>query len=136
MICEDCPGVTVFPNGDATYRVWAVDDQGCRASDVVRVRMESTCIDGKYDPANAFTPNGDGANDKFVINYTGPVTVERVRIYNRWGEMLYETEDPHANWDGVFRGKLVDPGVYVFYLEGTCEESGKFLRVGNVTMIR
>jgi len=118
------------------YTVWVEDGLGCRASDPVLITVDNSCIDGRFDPANAFSPNGDGRNDEFVIRYIGPQTVDRVRIYNRWGELLYETEDPEVHWNGVFRGKLLDPGVYVYYLEGLCEDNKTFLHVGNVTLVR
>ncbi|MFT7589392.1 MAG: hypothetical protein ACI959_001610, partial [Limisphaerales bacterium] len=53
-----------------------------------------------------------------------------------WGELLYETTDPSVKWDGIFRGRLVDPGVYVYYVQGICEDNNSFRKVGNVTMIR
>ncbi len=135
-LCTDCPDYTVTPTTGTTYTVWVEDGLGCRASDELRLGVDNSCVDGRMHPANAFSPNGDGHNDRFVIRYDGPATVQLVRIYNRWGELLYETEDPTVQWDGTFRGKLVDPGVYVYYLEGLCEEDRTFFHVGNVTLIR
>ncbi len=135
-ICTDCPEWVLVPQNGADYTVWVEDGLGCRASDQVSIEVDNSCIDGRFDPANAFSPNADGFNDEFVIRYTGPATVDRVRIFNRWGELLFETEDPEVRWNGVFRGKLLDPGVYVYYLEGLCEDDRKFLHVGNVTLIR
>ncbi|MBI1193111.1 MAG: T9SS type B sorting domain-containing protein [Bacteroidetes bacterium] len=135
-VCTDCPEWTLVPEEGAVYTVWVEDGLGCRASDPVLIQVDNSCIDGRFDPANAFSPNGDGRNDEFVIRYIGPQTVDRVRIYNRWGELLYETEDPEVHWNGVFRGKLLDPGVYVYYLEGLCEDNKTFLHVGNVTLVR
>jgi len=135
-VCTDCPEWTLVPETGAEYTVWVEDGLGCRASDPVLIAVDNSCIDGRFDPANAFSPNGDGRNDEFVIRYTGPQTVDRVRIYNRWGELLYETDDPEVHWNGVFRGKLLDPGVYVYYLEGLCEDDKTFLHVGNVTLVR
>ncbi len=135
-VCTDCPDWTLVLEEGAVYTVWVEDGLGCRASDPVLITVDNSCIDGRFDPANAFSPNGDGRNDEFVIRYIGPQTVDRVRIYNRWGELLYETEDPEVHWNGVFRGKLLDPGVYVYYLEGLCEDNKTFLHVGNVTLVR
>jgi gliding motility-associated-like protein len=136
VICTDCPEYTVAPQSGTTYTVWVEDGLGCTASDELRLGVDDACIDGQFQAANAFSPNGDGFNDRFVIEYSGPATVDWVRIYNRWGELLFETEDPRALWDGHFRGKLVDPGVYVYTLEGTCEGEQPFFFVGNVTMLR
>ena len=57
----------------------------------------------------------------FEIRYEGVSDVSLLRIYNRWGELIFETSDIGSDkWDGTFRGKPLNPGVYVYYLEGTC----------------
>ena len=135
-VCTDCPEWTLVPSAGAEYTVWVEDGLGCVASDRVSIEVDNSCVDGRFDAANAFTPNADGFNDEFVIRYNGPATVDRIRIYNRWGELLFETEDPEVHWNGIFRNKLLDPGVYVYYMEGICEDNQKFLHVGNVTLVR
>lgn len=136
VICMDCPEWTTIVDGTEIFTVYIVDEYGCISSDDLRVSYDESCFDGSYDPANAFSPNGDGANDEFVIRYDGPSYVERVRVYNRWGELLLETNDPEVHWDGTYRGRLLDPGVYVYYLDGICADGNKFREVGNVTLIR
>jgi len=84
---------------------------------------------------NAFTPNGDGENDLLIVR---SLIVEDIifRVYNRWGEMVYETNSMHTSWDGTFRGKMLDPDVYDYYLEGHCIDGQEFLIKGNITLIR
>jgi gliding motility-associated-like protein len=80
----------------------------------------------------AFTPNGDGLNDQFVV-YGSFVNSFRMSIFNRWGEMIFSTEDINQGWDGTMNGKLVPEGTYVFradlidYLGRTFNESGAVL---------
>ena len=85
---------------------------------------------------NTFTPNGDGHNDIFKVR--GPYFgVYYFAVYNRWGELMFETTDPKEGWDGNFKGKPADPGVFGYYVKAKCgEESEEIFRKGNVTLIR
>jgi gliding motility-associated-like protein len=84
---------------------------------------------------NAFTPNGDGEND---ILYVRSSIVEELifRVYNRWGELVFETADRTQGWDGTFKEKLSDPDVYDYYLKGFCLDEQEFIIQGNITLIR
>jgi gliding motility-associated-like protein len=75
---------------------------------------------------NAFSPNDDGRNDVFraYLSSDAAWTSYRFMVFDRWGDMLYETFDPQEGWDGVFRGELMNVGVYVYYLEGTISACG------------
>lgn len=85
---------------------------------------------------NTFTPNGDNNNDFFKIR--GPsFSVFYFAVYNRWGQLVYETEDVTQGWDGTFKGKPCDPGVFGYYVKMKCSEaSEEIFRKGNVTLIR
>ncbi len=109
-----------FNNGNITgcYSVTAVDSTG-NASEF----SNAVCIDNDtcsvYSLPNVFTPNDDGFNDKFnPFPYT---SVEKVNmtIFNRWGKVVYETDDPDINWDGKHQGTntLCSDGVYFFVCE-------------------
>lgn len=65
-------------------------------------------------------------------------TVEKMylKIYNRWGELVFETDDQPIGWDGMYKGELVDPGVFVYHLEITCVDGQEYFKKGNVTVIR
>lgn len=65
---------------------------------------------------SAFTPNGDGKNDLFMILGTEKLSSLHLKIFNRWGEMVFETRDKAKGWDGTYKGKYL-PGVYVYLLE-------------------
>jgi gliding motility-associated-like protein len=84
---------------------------------------------------NAFTPNGDNEND--VLFVRGQLLEKMVfRVFNRWGEMVFETYDRSSGWDGTFRGRQLDPDVYDWYLEATCIDESQSIIKGNVTLMR
>lgn len=84
---------------------------------------------------NAFSPNGDGDND--VLFVRSIVTTEILfRVFNRWGEMVFETTDISKGWDGKFREKLMDPDVYDYYLKAICVDGQERIIKGNVTLLR
>jgi hypothetical protein len=85
---------------------------------------------------NTFTPNGDGHNDVFKVR--GPYYAEfYFAVYNRWGELMFETADPTVGWDGNFKGKPSDPGVFGYYMKAKCgDQAEEVFRKGNVTLIR
>jgi gliding motility-associated-like protein len=84
---------------------------------------------------NAFTPNGDGLNDYFSISSIGAVKFEFL-IFNRWGELIYETEDENFQWDGKYKGERVPLGVYVFqvYIENVRDEH--VLKRGHIVVLQ
>ena len=59
-----------------------------------------------------------------------------LKIYDRWGELVFETDQQKNGWDGTFNAKLVDPGVFVYYLTITCVDGQEYFKKGNVTVIR
>lgn len=84
---------------------------------------EVVCVDNcpTYELPNTFTPNGDGANDLFVPISSRFIASVRFNLYNRWGNLIYQTEDPQLNWDGKnLNGEEMDEGVYYY----TCELFG------------
>ena len=66
---------------------------------------------------NAFTPNGDGKNDLFKVLGTEKLVSMHLMIFNRWGEMIFETRDKEKGWDGKLNGKLAPVGNYIYMLQ-------------------
>ncbi len=84
-----------------------------------------------YIPS-AFTPNGDGLNDTFGVKGEG-IKNYHLFIYNRWGEVLFESTNPKQQWDGKFSGKPAEQGTYVYQLFASgIESKGK---TGSITLI-
>jgi gliding motility-associated-like protein len=119
------------------YRVMVLVND-CSKSDSVQI-TSCPVVTPKiniYMP-NAFTPNGDGLNDVFR-----PVTDEIVdihlMIYNRWGELIFETRDSERGWDGTFKGRKCEPGTYTYILtygDSTSQNSTKKI-TGSVILVR
>jgi len=85
---------------------------------------------------NAFTPNGDGVNDLFrVLGNTGRLESFRLRVFNRWGQLLFETSDRTKGWDGRQQGGEALLGVYVYMLEYSLHEQ-PVMQKGNFTLLR
>lgn len=77
----------------------------------------------KYYIPNAFTPNGDGLNDTFGIIGKG-ITNYHLQIYNRWGNLIFESTDTQVQWDGSYLDELVPEGTYVYKITGRGERAG------------
>jgi gliding motility-associated-like protein len=83
---------------------------------------------------NSFTPNGDGMNDTFGI--AGEAIKEfRMQIFNRWGQLIFESANANQRWDGTFMGELVPEGAYVYKVMAKGASGKKQLREGNLTVV-
>ncbi len=124
------------PNGTIEYHLLVTDQWGCefRTSVLITV-IEVICDDPHIFVPNAFTPNGDGVND---VLYVYSLFADEIyfAIYNRWGEKVFETTDLQRGWDGTYKGREVDPGVFDYYLQVRCFNQQKFRKKGNITLIR
>ena len=119
--------------------VWLLTSQGqCITADTI-VISDADCFNlgegcGLFVP-NAFSPNDDGINDLFLIIHC-PLDNYRLNIYNRWGELVYTTDDPDAGWDGTFKRVPQPLGVFAYYLQATADGGERIFRKGNVTLLR
>ncbi|OJX37102.1 MAG: hypothetical protein BGO87_15170 [Flavobacteriia bacterium 40-80] len=123
-------------NGTTIFKVTVSDGGFCPKSDTVIVfGQEYVCDNPFVYLPNAFTPNGDGEND---ILYVRSALTQKVvlRIFNRWGQMVFETTDQHIGWDGTFKERPCDPDVYDYYLQVICIDQQEKIIKGNVTLIR
>jgi gliding motility-associated-like protein len=131
--------ITVTPttNADSAnffYTVQAVSPAGCVRSATYSVLV----IKPKAQFPNVFTPNGDGANDVFrMVVPEGTATVDRMEIYSRWGEKIFESSEPQAAWDGRIDGKEAPSEVYVYLVWWrTADGALQPLERGDVTLLR
>ena len=122
-------------NEDIVYTL-SVSDGICTRDDTVEIKVyEIICEDPYVFVPNAFSPNGDNYND---VLYVRGLYIEKVifRIFNRWGEMVFESNDVSVGWDGMFRNQVLQPDVYDFYLDVTCVGGLTSIVKGNVTLMR
>ncbi len=116
------------------YTLQVKSRAGCTAEDTIHVTVYKVLPD-LYVP-DAFTPNGDGINDVFRPIPIGIKKLNYFRVYNRLGQMVYSTTLQKQGWDGTFKGRPQDAGVFVWIAEGV-DYLGKTIdRKGSVTLIR
>ncbi|RYZ50292.1 MAG: gliding motility-associated C-terminal domain-containing protein, partial [Chitinophagaceae bacterium] len=137
LSCTACPAPETKPFRPLTYTLTVQNAAGCLASDTVSVRL--LCSGSRIFIPTSFTPNADGKNDRFRIRAEGIKEVRSFRIYNRWGELIFEkknfaADDANAAWDGRHRGQRVPEGSYVFFAELTCNDQ-VFQHKGTVTVV-
>ena len=88
------------------------------------------------DVPNAFTPNNDGTNDTFLPVSNCDFSEYTFMIFNRWGEKLFETNNPENSWDGNHMGKLFPVGVYVYLVKYKHQDIHEMTKTGSFTLIR
>ena len=124
--------VATIPH-DQVFVLVVKDEIGC--SDVDTVKLRAFNGPTFYIPS-AFTPNGDGLNDEYFPTPVGIRSLEYFRVFNRFGELVFETSDIGKGWDGTFRGKPQQIGNYVWSLKGTDRLGQLKMMKGNVVLIR
>jgi gliding motility-associated-like protein len=134
LSCSDCTSPEATPLETTTYVLTVTNEFGCRIEDSVKIRVG--CQDDVVFVPNAFSPNGDGFNDVFYVRSNGLRFMDYMRIYDRWGTVVFETTDKNTGWDGTYNNKDVLPGVYVYYLRATCSNGQAIMKQGNITLIR
>ena len=128
---------TIAVEEAGTYVVIATTN-GCSASDSATVAFNLEC-DCQPSLPNAFSPNGDGLNDEFRFLNIGAcpaLSQYSLHIYNRWGELIYETFDAFSGWDGTWRGKPSEIGTYLYTAVVPQALGGVERRTGTVTLVR
>ena len=124
------------PTQTTEYIVQVTDAYGCTNVDTVVVTvLDVICNEPYIYVPNAFTPNGDGKNDILYV-HADMATDIYFAIYDRWGELIFETTNTSKGWDGTYKGKPLDPAVFVYYLKVTCLNKMQFEKKGNITLIR
>ncbi len=135
LSCIDCanPTVNTFYRGDYVVTVSMVNGTAtCFATATVHVTIEP------HKPVfvpNSFSPNGDGNNDLFLV-YGEDIKLVDLRIFNRWGELVYKTNNQLAGWDGRYKGELQLPQVFTYTAKITYLNDKTASQNGTVTLIR
>lgn len=130
LFCDTCPNTTVKPEIATDYIANLVDTFGCIITDTVRILM-----DGSIYIPNSFSPNRDCKNEKFII-YGMDLIEYDIEIYNRWGELVYKSQNINDSWDGTFKGKLVPIGTYVWKLTYLDARLLRTIKYGHVNVLR
>ncbi len=116
------------------YTVHVSNEAGCTDSASIRVKVFNSMAE-VFVP-NAFTPNGDGKNDRLNFVTAGIQKVESFTIYNRWGQLVYSSISNEAGWSGDLGGNPATSGTYVWIVKAIDFNGNPYLKKGTVTLIR
>jgi len=138
LSCNNCPSPTLTVVNNTSYTLTVQNRYGCKATDTLNV--VTFCKNAQVFIANAFTPDGDGLNDLLIVRGIG-ISVKSFRIFNRWGNLVFEKvgfgpNDPKYGWDGKVRGVPATPDVYVYIAEVNCDNGTAYMYKGNVTLLK
>lgn len=139
LSCNNCATPVATIKKNIIYTVNVENIYGCIASDTLQIKV--FCENTQVFVPNTFTPDGDGINDVLMLRGTGVVSVKFFRIFNRWGEVVFEKANFPPNninygWDGKVRGIAGAPDVYVYTAEVVCENGTTFTYKGNISIIK
>ncbi len=137
--CSTCRTPAASPQKTTDYTVSVTNLAGCSSKDQITVTV--FCDAGNLFVPNTFSPNGDGRNDIFYPRGQGLFTVKSMRIFNRWGELVFEKRDFSPNdvskgWNGMHGNRPAPQDVYVYAVELVCENKTVLNYKGNVALIR
>ena len=108
----------------------------CGKSDTVTIRViDYECGEPYIFVPNAFSPNANHENDFLFVRGNNIIKLY-FAVYNRWGELVFETTEKNKGWDGKHKGLEAEPAVYVYYLEATCKGGLDYIKKGNITLLR
>lgn len=137
LSCSDCTSPLVNTTEDASFRLVAIDANGCVVADTVNIIVDR---ETQIFTPNIFSPNGDGINDEWQI-YSGPIIKQilRLQIVDKWGNLLVDRKafrPESISWNGTFRGEAAAVGNYRFYLEAERVDGRIELFQGDIILIR
>ncbi len=139
LSCSACPLPTATIKKDVDYIVTVTNQYGCSGSDTLSIK--TFCESSQVFIPNAFTPDNDGVNDILMVRGSGIAIVKSFRIFNRWGQVVFEkhnfpANDPSSGWNGLINGKLPAPDVFVYTAEVICHNGSSFTYKGNVSILK
>ena len=127
------PSITDLKSG--TYSLTVTDSAGCMNTVIGVVNDQNDDCNYHIFLPNIFSPNGDNHNDIFKVRGEGIKALSFV-VYSRWGEKVFETNDPDIGWNGNYKGEKMNAGVFVYYVKATMINNKLIEKQGNVTLVR
>ncbi len=123
---------------DTTVWFNELDEKGCIKVVRFDIEYDESCDLCTVQIPLAFTPNGDGLNDIFRIINPCSMKIDsfHMRIYSRWGEMVFETTVPEQGWDGTYHGKELPADIYLVYISGSVKGQGAIIIKKDVILVR
>lgn len=133
LSCVNCANPVASPSATTSYIVTVTDANGCTRSDTVIVIVDIICAE-LFVPS-AFSPNEDGNNDEICVE-NNCISEALFRVYNRWGELVYETTTLPICWDGKYKDALLPVSAYAFTLNATLYDGNKIIKNGHIALIK
>ena len=139
LSCATCQNPFAKPVNTSQLVLTAIDTDGCESSDIMLISIDK---ERKIYIPSAFSPNGDGLNDRFTIyGGNGIQEIEYLQVFNRWGALVFERKEFPINaeplgWDGSFKGEPAGSGVYIYHLKVNFVDGFEGFYEGDVTIIR
>ncbi|MGZ3902793.1 MAG: T9SS type B sorting domain-containing protein [Bacteroidia bacterium] len=131
--CATCSVTAATPSVNTQYVLTVTDHNGCTDTSNVMVFVNDACFD-PFVPTG-FSPNGDGQNDTLFVR-SNCLTNFTFKVFDRWGEKVFECDNLEKGWDGRFRGEPMNAAVFVYTLEGYLKNGKSVKQKGNVTLVR
>lgn len=120
------------PTSTVQYTLRVTNAQGCFATDDVIITVLPYCV----KIMEAFTPNGDGINDLWLVSNGLCVSNIKASVFNRYGSKVFESTDYKNNWDGTYKGKALPDGTYYYILDFLLVTGKRVIMKGNLTILR
>ncbi|MFI5153589.1 MAG: gliding motility-associated C-terminal domain-containing protein, partial [Chitinophagales bacterium] len=139
LSCNQCNSPVVTVHAYSVVKLEIISQQGCTLTGQSVIRIFSG---GSVSIPNAFTPNGDGKNDRFyVLGGRDVVSILEFSIFDRWGGKVFQSKnvspnDPASGWNGTYGGETAEPGTYVYFVKILFSNGSQQLFKGTVTLIR
>jgi gliding motility-associated-like protein len=134
ILSNSMESVSHIYNSSGTFNACLIVFNAAGCSDTVCQNVTAIIIP-LYDVPNAFSPNGDGVNDKIFVRGFG-INKMKWNIYNRWGTLVFESSDKNVGWDGYYKGALQAQDVYHYVLQIEMTNGAKYLKNGDITLLR
>lgn len=119
--------------GQFPVELIATSDKGC-TDIIIKEPLVVNEIPPLFIP-NTFSPNGDGKNDTYLVYGIGVKDIE-MKIFDRWGQMVFETKNINQSWDGTFNNTIVNTGVYVYWIRANLLNGNQVFYKGDITLIK
>jgi hypothetical protein len=135
----DCASFCVMPLNNIAYTIEVTDIDGCVLTDEIRITVSN---DNRVYAPNVFNPDAEWPNNRFFLSADRGVSlIRRMLVTDRWGGLVFERDslfpdDPTSGWDGFWRGKVAQTGVYTYWAELERVDGSTFTKSGTVSLIR
>ena len=137
LSCSTCPSPLMVPHTSTSIQLEVANEFGCKAVDQLNITVHPFAM---YAPT-AFSPNDDGKNDQFFLQGRTNYAIRTFQVYDRWGNLIFQEENAFANnalfgWDGKFKNKLMNAGLYIWQAEIDLAAGKIEKRNGELMLIR